>query len=241
MRRLVTIDCGNTTIDVFRHSDGARRRFDARGSDVEELRSYLSASAATRCVAASVNDVGLEVLQRARSSLSVTIERAGIELPPPLPIDYCPQASLGVDRWVGALAAFRLHGASLVVDCGTATTFNLVDASGVFRGGAIGPGLRALLEGMHSATPTLPAARVDAPLDLPARSTSGAVDAGVQLGYAGAVDAIAAALLRPLDPAVKVVATGGNAARLMRHSRLPMLLEPTLVHRGLAMLADEPA
>ena len=238
MNRLLTIDCGNTTIDVHQHADGVRRRFDAQGSDVEDLRRHLAASASARCVVASVSNVGFSVLLRARPPDFVPFERAGIELLPPLAIDYDPPSSLGADRWVGALAAFRLHGASLVVDCGSATTFNLVDRGGVFRGGAIAPGLRAFLEGMQHVTPALPVARPDAPLELPARATRAAVDAGVQLGYCGAVDAIANALVQSLANPVCVVATGGNAERLMRYSRLPIVHEPALVHRGLAMLAE---
>ena len=236
MMSLLTIDCGNTTIDAFHHVDGKRLRFDSQGSDVEGLRRLLATCGATRCVVASVCDVGFAVLQRASPPGFVPFERAGIDLPPPLPIDYDPPGSLGVDRWVGALAAFRLHGSCLVVDCGSATTFNLVDRSGVFRGGAIAPGLRAFVEGMQQATPALPVARLDAPVVLPARTTQLAIDVGVQLGYCGAVDAIARELLQSLDHPMRMVATGGNAERLMRHSRLAMVHEPTLVHRGLAML-----
>ncbi len=238
MNRLITIDCGNSTIDAYQHTDGVRSRFDTRGSDVEDLRRLLASCGATRCLVASVSDVGFSVLQRARPPGFVPFECAGIDLLPPLPIDYDPPGSLGVDRWVGAFAAYRSHGACLVVDCGSATTFNLVDPAGVFRGGAIAPGLRAFVEGMQAATPALPVARLDAALELPARASRAAVDAGVQLGYSGAVDAIAIALVQSLERPVCMVVTGGNAARLMRHSRLAFVHEPALVHRGLALLAD---
>lgn len=238
VNRLLTIDCGNTTIDAYLHVDGVRRRFDSRGSDVEDLRRMLASCGATRCVVASVSDVGFSNLQRARPSGFVTFERAGVDLPPPLPIDYDPPGALGVDRWVGAFAAYRIHGSCLVVDCGSATTFNLVDHGGIFRGGAIAPGLRAFVEGMQLATPALPLARLDTALELPARATRAAVDAGVQLGYCGAVDAIAQALAQSLDRPLRMVVTGGNAARLLRHSRLAFLHEPALVHQGLALLVD---
>lgn len=238
MTRLLTIDCGNTTIDACQHVDGVRRRFDSQGSDVEDLRRLLATSGAMRCVVASVSDLGFSVLQHARPPGFVPFELAGVDLLPPLPIDYDPPGSLGVDRWVGAFAAYRSYGACLVVDCGSATTFNLVDHAGVFRGGAIAPGLRAFIEGMQRATPALPVANLDAALELPARATRAAVDAGVQLGYCGAVDAIAHALAQSLERPVRMVVTGGNAARLMRHSRLAFVHEPALVHLGLALLAD---
>lgn len=238
MKRLLTIDCGNTTIDAYQHADGVRRRFDSRGSDAEDLRSMLASCGATRCVVASVSDVGLAILQRARPPGFVPFELAGVDLLPPLPIDYEPPGSLGVDRWVGALAAYQCHGACLVVDCGSATTFNLVDHAGVFRGGAIAPGLRAFVEGMQQATPALPVARLDEAIELPARATRAAVDVGVQLGYSGAVDAIAHALAKSIDRPLRMVVTGGNALRLLRYSRLVFLHEPALVHRGLALLVD---
>lgn len=238
MNRLLTIDCGNTTIDVYQHADGVRSWFDSRGSDVEDLRRLLASSGATRCAVASVSDVGFSMLQRASPPGFVPFERAGVDLLPPLPIDYDPPGSLGVDRWVGAFAAYRSHGCCLVVDCGSATTFNLVDHTGVFRGGAIAPGLRAFVEGMQQATPALPVARLDAELELPARATRAAVDAGVQLGYCGAVDTIAQTLVRSIDHPLRMIVTGGNAARLLRFSRLAFVHEPVLVHRGLALLAD---
>lgn len=238
MNRLLTIDCGNTTIDAYLHDDGVRRRFDSHGSDIDDLRHLLAACGATRCVVASVSDIGFLILGRACPPGFVTFERAGVDLPPPLPIDYDPPGSLGVDRWVGALAAYRTHGACLVVDCGSATTFNLVDHQGVFRGGAIAPGLRAFVEGMQQTTPALPSARLDVAFELPARATRAAVDAGVQLGYCGAVDAIAQALAHSSNRPVRMVVTGGNAARLLRFSRLTLVHEPLLVHRGLALLVD---
>lgn len=239
MNRLLTIDCGNTTIDAYQHADGVRRRFDSTGgSDVEDLRLLLASCGATRCVVASVSDIGLAILQRARPPGFVPFERAGIDLLPPMPIDYDPPGSLGADRWVGAFAAYQSYGACLVVDCGSATTFNLVDHAGVFRGGAIAPGLRAFVEGMQRATPALPVACLDAVIELPARATRAAVDAGVQLGYCGAVDAIAHALAQSIDQPLRMVVTGGNALRLLRYSRLAFLHEPALVHRGLALLVD---
>lgn len=239
MNGLLSIDCGNTTIDCLLHGGLGRRRFCSRGTDFDELRGFLSACAATRCVVASVNPASFEVLLRACPVPFVRLERAGHELPCPLALDYASPMALGVDRWVGALAAFRKRGASLVVDCGSATTFNLVDSEGVFRGGAIAPGLRALVEGMHAVTPLLPSPDLDATVALPARATLDAVAAGVLLGYCGAVDRLARSLVLAHGRPLWLVATGGNAERLLRNTELRLDHEPTLVHVGLAQLAAE--
>jgi pantothenate kinase type III len=67
----------------------------------------------------------------------IPLLQAGIDLPCPLPLAYETPHTLGADRWVTALAAHRRHGRAVVVDCGSATTVNLVEADGTFHGGAI--------------------------------------------------------------------------------------------------------
>jgi len=239
MNGLLTIDCGNTTVDCFLHGGAGRRKFCSRGTDFDELRSFLSACAPTRCVVASVNPATFDLLLRACPVPFVRLERAGSDLHCPLAIDYAPPTALGVDRWVGAFAAFRKRGASLVLDCGSATTFNLVDSEGVFRGGAIAPGLRALVEGMRAVTPLLPSADLDATVVLPARATIDAVGAGVLLGYCGAVERLARSIALAHGRPLWLVATGGNADRLIRNTELRLDHEPALVHAGLAQLAAE--
>ncbi|MCU0864767.1 MAG: type III pantothenate kinase [Planctomycetes bacterium] len=238
---LLTIDCGNSTVDCLRHADGQRRRFDNDGDFGAALTEFLRAAPITRCIAVRVIDPAATIVASALAALRVPLAWAGIELPCPLRLDYEVPGSLGPDRWLGALAAHRRFGAAIVVDCGTATTINLVDASGTFRGGAIAPGLRAMQAGMAAVTPRLPVADLDAVPCMPARSSSSAVSSGVLLGYCGMVERLVADAIARAGGSVQVVVTGGNAERLLRHSRLRPHHEPALVHLGLRHLIEDSA
>lgn len=237
MRQLITVDCGNTTIDVVDHRCGLRQWFESSPSAREPLSQFLRAASACRVVVSSVTESSIRVLTDAASSASMSLEVAGKHLPCPIHLDYQPARALGSDRWLGAMAAFRMHGASLVVDCGSATTINCIDNQGVFRGGAIAPGLGAIAQGMALATPGLPAADLDGCAEVPARSPDSAVTAGVLLGYAGMVERLVASCFTVGRSGARVVLTGGNAVRLLRWTRLRALHVPDLVHRGLVELA----
>jgi type III pantothenate kinase len=239
---LLTADCGNSTIDLCRHDDGARARIAAQPADVAALQAFLGARPLARCVAVSVVDGALAALHPLLRARGIALRVAGAELPCPLPLDYETVHTLGADRWVGALAAHRLHGRAVVVDCGSATTVNLVEADGTFRGGAIAPGLRAFVAGMQVVTAALPPAALDAAAPaMPGRSTQACVDAGVLRGYAGLVERLVADALRASRGPATAVVTGGNAELLLAHARLRAVHVPDLVHQGLRALAgDEP-
>ncbi len=234
---LLTVDCGNSTIDCVRHADGARLRFDTEDQRLEALAAFVRGAPVGRAVAVSVAPAALQRLRSALHALAVPLAIAGAELPCPLRLDYETPDTLGADRWVGALAAWRAHGRAVVVDCGSATTVNLVDADGTFRGGAIAPGLRAFAAGMAAVTPALPPPDLDAAPAWPPRTTRAAVDAGVSLGYSGLLERLVAAALHASGGPATVVLTGGNAERALRHTRLRPVYTADLVHRGLAMLA----
>lgn len=239
MRGLLTIACGNTTIDCLRHVDGARGRFshaDLVGT-AGPFAAWLQSAPCERWVAVSVVHSAASAVQTMAAAVGVPLQWAGRDLPCPLPLDYDTPATLGADRWVGALAAHRAAGRAVVVDCGSATTVNLVDADGTFRGGPIGPGLRAMAAGMAEVTPALPPADVDGAVAMPPRSSAAAVTAGVLLGYCGLVERLVAAALAASRGPAQLFVTGGNAERLLRHTRLRPRHEPLLVHRGLVLLA----
>lgn len=236
VRGLLTVDCGNTTIDVLRHDSGERRRFAT--ADIAAASAWLAALAPSRVVAVTVVPDVLGVLAARGGCSTLRIEVAGRDLPCPLRLDYETPATLGADRWVGALAAHSAHGAAVVVDCGSATTINLVDREGTFRGGVIAPGVRALIAGMQTATPRLPVPDLAAQPVVPARSSQAAVDAGVLLGYAGLVERLVAEALRGTDSPTAVVLTGGNAPLVQRWSGIRAEHVPDLVHQGLRLLAE---
>ncbi len=236
---LLTIDIGNSTIDC-RAADGTRLRLPTAPRAAGALRDFARRTAARAAMLVSVVPPALQWVQAElrAAALPDPVRLAGIDVPCPLRLDYDTPQTLGADRWVGALAAHRRFGRAVVVDCGSATTVNLVDIDGTFRGGAIAPGLRAMAAGMAAVTPALPPARFDAQPTMPPRDTQAAIDTGVLLGYCGLVEKLVAASLRASSGPAQVLVTGGNAERLLAHSVLQVLHEPDLVHQGLGFLAD---
>ena len=237
-RTLLTVDCGNSTIDCLRHRDRARLRLPTRRPDLAALAQFVRDQSLDRCVAATVVDGALDPVAATLAVNSIPLRIAGKDLRCPLRLDYGTPETLGADRWLGALAAHHRHGRSIVVDCGSATTINLVEADGSFRGGPIAPGLRAFVAGMAAVTPALPPASLDAAAEALTRTSQSAVDTGVLLGYAGLVERLVAAVLATAQGPAQVVVTGGNAERLLRCSRLRARAELDLVHEGLRLLAS---
>lgn len=243
--QLLTIDCGNSTIRC-RRDDGLVWATDSTRPDFASLATFVG-SRATRAVAVSVVPAALAATRSALAGLDVAIAVADDDLPCPMPLAYDTVATLGADRWLGAFAAHTLFGggpdggtrAVITIDCGTATTVNVVDRDGVFHGGAIAPGLAAFVAGLAAKAPALPAADLDADPVLPAKSTQACVDSGVLLGWAGLVERLVAGVQDAFDGEAGLVLTGGNATRLLRLSDIGLAAEhvPDLIHDGLVALA----
>jgi type III pantothenate kinase len=233
---LLTIDRGNSTLDVMLHGDGGRR---ARLSPSDSLDAFLGAHRPRAAVAVTVVKGGLDGAVADLRRFGINVAIAGVDLPCPLPLDYATPATLGHDRWLSALAAHRLYGRSIVIDCGSATTVNLVEEDGTFRGGAIAPGLRAIVEGMAIVTPGLPRATPRAAVAFPPRSSADAVNTGALIAFCGAVERIVADTMAAARGPATVVLTGGHAEDYLLRGRMRPRMEPDLVHAGLHILAEE--
>ena len=236
-RALLTVDCGNSTVQC-RDDAGRLWSTPSGAADFSSLAEFVGPTA-PRVVAVSVVPDALIAATAAFAGLRLDVEVAGVDLPCPLSLEYGTIETLGADRWLGAFAAHRRFGAAIIVDCGTATTVNIVTADGVFRGGAIAPGLAAFVAGMRATAPALPAADLDAQPSLPASSTQLSVDAGVLVGWAGLVERLVAEA-RAAAPDAALVVTGGNAQRLVGRTSLRYERCSELLHDGLRALATEP-
>jgi type III pantothenate kinase len=234
---LLTLDRGNTTLDAMWHGvSPARRRLDPE--DGAAVQAFLAHCLPDQVVGLTVVAGGLDRIEDLLAAKGSRMLRAGRDLPCPLILAYSRPEDLGVDRWVGALAAWRLFGASLVVDCGTAVTLNLVDGEGVFRGGAIAPGAKAMVRGLAAAAPGLPLAALEPEFNLPATDTVESVGGGVQVGFRAMVDGLIDAVLPAANPATTIVVTGGWASLYLRGTRRSCRLVPDLIHQGLRCLVE---
>ena len=150
---------------------------------------------------------------------------------------YAPPDSLGPDRLANAVAARDLIGApALVVDCGTATNFDVIAADGAYLGGAIAPGLRTFEESLYARAPQLPRVPLQAPARAVGDTTRASLQSGLIFGYAELVDGLVARLRRELSTDAPVVATGGLASLIAPHTRSLHHVEPFLTLVGLKIL-----
>ena len=158
----------------------------------------------------------------------------GIEL------DVADPRTVGADRVLNAIAAHALHqGDLIVIDFGTATTFDVVDFSGAYKGGIIAPGINLSLDALVTAAAKLPRIAIEAPtgnLSVIGRTTEDQMHIGIYWGYVtmmeGLVERIKAEIGRP----AKVVATGGLATLFDQHVTLFDEIEPDLTIQGLGLL-----
>lgn len=143
---------------------------------------------------------------------------------------------VGVDRYVNLAALVDFHAGALVVDCGTATTFDVLSPNGDFLGGVIAPGMAISAGALTSRAPRLPPVPLEAPLHAIATNTADAIRAGVVLGHAALVEGLVARLKREASFPLRVYATGGLAATLAPHCPCFEVLDPHLTLRGLACI-----
>ena len=156
-----------------------------------------------------------------------------------LKLFYDPPSDLGADRIVDAVAAMNKYGTPcIVVDFGTATTFNVVSQRREFLGGAISPGLFTCADALFTRTAKLP--RVDF-VEAPAvigTSTVEAIQSGIYYGYAGLVDGMIARMLEGMLSVSRIVATGGLASLIADASQYIDTIDETLTLDGLRMVYD---
>jgi type III pantothenate kinase len=152
-------------------------------------------------------------------------------------IDYPAEA--GADRILNALAAHRLYsGPAIVIDFGTATTFDAVSAEGDYVGGAIAPGLGIAAEALFSRTAKLPRIELTAPPAAIGRNTVHAMQSGLILGYVGLIEGLVGRIRAELGGRAKVIATGGLAPLLAHETSIIETVDPMLTLEGLRLIYE---
>lgn len=156
---------------------------------------------------------------------------------------YPGARTLGADRLANVAGALALHGPGplIVVDFGTAATFNALDATGRFLGGVIAPGLRTTAGALTTRTAQLPPVRLIGPFPRAiGRGTQAALRAGALLGFRGMIREIVAALRAELGQEARVVATGGDARQVERWGGVDFaVVDPELTLQGLRIIAGK--
>jgi type III pantothenate kinase len=252
---LLTLDIGNTEITLglfnggdleahWRMTTNPDRTPDEWGSAVgafliqaghspNEVRAVCLAS-----VAPSVTQSVVEGIARSTGRTAVAVDSGS---PLPITLDVDEPLSVGADRIVNALAAVELYRAdTIVVDFGTATTFDCVTVDARFIGGVIMPGLRTAADQLTQRTAKLPATELRAPGHVIGRRTEECIQAGVLYGMVDAVDGLVRRIRDewPGGRRPGVVATGGLASLVAPLSSTIERTDPDLTLRGLRLAAQ---
>lgn len=240
--RLLLVDNSNTRTKFALAEEGKLigpvERFPTRELTMESTAEILARRTFDAAVLCSVvPDVAI-VLAKALAGAPLHMVSHHSRLP--IEIDYPAPAEIGADRLADAVAGHHLAGAPVVVvDFGTAVTFDVVGKPARYLGGAITPGLASMTEGLHRRTALLPAVDLAEPRSAIGRSTVEAMRAGAVLGYRGVIREILAAIRRELPGPPRVLATGGDAPLIARS--LPEVddIVPDLTLLGIRLIGEQ--
>jgi type III pantothenate kinase len=251
---LLAIDAGNTNVVFALVEDGAIRARWRIATDprrtADEYAVWLSQLLAlegyTRDVVEGV--IIATVVPRALHNLQVLASKyfrteALIAGRPPvawgIAIDVDEPATLGADRAVNTIAAHALHpGDLIVIDFGTATTLDVSDYTGAYKGGIIAPGINLSLDALVTAAAKLPRIAIEAPAttSVIGRNTVDQMHIGIYWGYIAMIEGLIARLKTEVGRPVTVIATGGLATLFEQHTAIFDRIEPDLTIQGLAMM-----
>ncbi len=250
---LLVIDAGNTNI-VFAVHDGtgwrgtwrlatsAQRTSDEYGVWLEALlaRAGVKHEQISRAVIGTVVPAALYHLRRlCRDWFDTEPLIARAKLDWGFKIDIDNPEEVGADRLLNALAAHARYGGPLVVvDFGTATTFDVVGPTGDYLGGVISPGINLSIEALHSAAARLPRIGIGRPQSVIGRSTIPAMRSGIYWGYVGLIEGLLTRIEGEYGAALKAIATGGLAPLFAEGTAKFTAIDPELTLDGLRLLSE---
>ena len=246
---LLAIDSGNTNI-VFALFEGEQLRGEWRSSTdsdrtADEYGVWLTQLMAMEgidrnqvdsCIIASVVPAMMftlkQLCRRYFGREALVVGDDGVKLGLTVLIDRPEE--VGADRLVNAVAAHRYYqGPLIVIDFGTATTFDVVDGAGNYCGGAIAPGINLSLEALHAAAAKLPRVAIGRPKSVIGKATVPAMRSGIYWGYVGLIEGLVQRISQEFGQKMTVVATGGLAPLFAEATPAIDHLQSDLTLRGL--------
>jgi type III pantothenate kinase len=249
---LLVIDVGNTNIvfGVFRGESLAHswrvqtckdrtvdeyavllhNLFTLQGLSLKRVQSVVVAS-----VVPPLNDRLSQLSRRYFGTDALFVEPAGQNV---IPVLYNPPSDVGADRIVNALAALELVGGpAIVVDFGTATTFDAISRKGEYLGGVIVPGVRISADALFAHAAKLPRIEIKEPSRVIGDCTVTAMQAGLFYGYVSLIEGVLKRMKQELGPA-SVIATGGLAVRIAQRAEGIDRIEEHLTLQGLRLFYE---
>jgi type III pantothenate kinase len=214
-----------------------RRELPTHGVSPEAIRQIVAGWDFRRAVIASVVPAVVQVWRQAFPDLLELRH----DTPMGIGIRYPKPESIGQDRLANAVALAYLHGApGIVIDFGTAVTFDILSADKHYIGGVIAPGLRLMTDYLHERTALLPQVELCEPASAIGTSTVAAIQAGAAIGYRGMIRGILEALKKelPLGQPIHIVATGGDAGWIIAGIGEEIAVDPDLTLHGLRLVGN---
>lgn len=250
---LLAVDIGNTNIDVGLF-DGERLHTNwdlatdvYKSSDEYALillgllgHEGLSAHDIEQAVICSVSPPLVPVFRelcRRYLNLTPLLVEAGVKTGVSILMDN--PREVGPDRIVNAVGGHHLYGGPLIViDLGTATTFDVVSEKGDYLGGAIAPGIKVATESLFQRTAKLPRVELIRPKNVIGRDTITAMQSGFIFGYVGLIEGMVTRIQKELGTSTRVIATGGYAELLAKETGIIEIVDPYLTLTGLRVIHE---
>jgi type III pantothenate kinase len=253
---LLAVDIGNTNIafgvydsrrlvQTFRAETARSRTADEYGVLLGQMLALrgMDAKGISAAIVASVvpplTDVMVDAIRHAFARDPVVV---GPGLKTGIAVKYESPRAVGADRIVNAVAAFeRFHSGVIVVDFGTATTFDCISPKAEYLGGVIVPGVQVSLDGLLARAAKLSRIEIAAPPRIVGRNTTHSLQSGIVHGYAALVDGLVDKLIAELGFECRVIGTGGLARLIAEHAKALDELDEHLTLEGLRILHDRNA
>lgn len=251
---LLAVDVGNTNIMVglfqgeeLCHHWRVSTRADRTADELSVLlRSLLEGQnlslekVEAAVIANVVPDLTLALARFAEKYLKLEPLMVGPGVKTGMDIRYDEPREVGADRIVNGVAALHCYGAPvIVVDFGTATTFDVISAQGSYMGGAIVPGVGISMEALFAQAARLPEVDLIKPPSVIGRNTVHSMQAGFMFGFAGQVDALIRRIVAEMGrPRPRVVATGGLSRIVAPESEMVEVIDPFLTLEGLRLVHE---
>ncbi|MBI5145072.1 MAG: type III pantothenate kinase [Candidatus Omnitrophica bacterium] len=239
---LLAVDIGNTNINLGLF---AAETLVKRYTIPTQARSYfpylekiLAQHKIEAAVICSVVPQATQALAKGlKKVVALRIYNIGKDIEVPLKNLYCRPKQVGQDRLVNAYAGVTLYGSPLiVVDFGTAVTFDIISRKKAYLGGMILPGLNISLDALYQRTALLPKIKLTRPREFIGRDTQNSMLSGIVYGFSSLTDALVVKIKKKIGKEALVIGTGGNIRLMARYAQRLDKIDPDLTLKGLHLI-----